>query len=230
MGNIIELAIEKGASIDQMERLIAMQERFEANQARKAYVQAMSDFKTEEMVITKDKDNKQYGSRYTSIGNLVNTVTPRLSKHGLSAEWSLDQTDGIRVGCTITHSLGHSGETKWMKVPPDTSGAKNPIQQIKSSLTYAKIATLELATGLASSEANLDDDGNGAGITGKGMDLEEFDRYVGLIENAATAEVLKTVYLAACGDARDVDDQKAINKFAEFKDKRWRELHPKAGK
>lgn len=221
MGNILELAIEKGASIDQMERLIAMQERFEANQARKAFVQAMADFKKEAIVIAKDKDNKQYGSKYTSMGELVNTVTPILGKHGISAEWSLDQTDGIRVGCFLTHALGHSGETKWMKVPQDSSGAKNPIQQIKSSITYARILTFEMACGLASKETNTDDDGNGAG---KGMDQEEFDRYMGLISEAPTLDALKSKYFAALQDANALKDTASARQFTDAKEKRKREL------
>lgn len=222
---ILQMAISQNADIDKLTKLMDLQERWQANEARKAFVQAMADFKKEPIVIAKDKDNKQYGSKYTSIGELVNTVTPFLAKHSLSAEWSLDQADGIRVGCTLTHALGHAGETKWMKVPQDTSGTKNPIQQIKSSVTYARILTFEMACGLASSEANLDDDGNGAaGKKGEEMDQGEFERLCGLIDNAGTRESLSTIYLAACKDAKELNDQGAINTFVKLKDKRWKEL------
>ncbi len=43
--SILQLAIEKGASIDQLEKLMALQERHEANESRKAYVAAMAAFK-----------------------------------------------------------------------------------------------------------------------------------------------------------------------------------------
>lgn len=218
---MLQLAVSKGADIDQLTKLMELSERFDANQARKAYVQAMADFKKEPIVITKDKKNNQYGSKYTSIGELVNTVTPVLGKHGLSAEWTLDQSEGIRVGCTLTHALGHSGETKWMKVPEDSSGAKNPIQKIKSSVTYARILTFEIACGLASSEANLDDDGNG---TGEEMDVAEFDRIVGLIENAPNVNSLKDIYLSALKSANAVGDQAAARSFAAAKDARYKEV------
>ena len=42
----------------------------------------------------------------------------------------------------------------------DTSGSKNAIQQIKSTITYLKSVTFESIIGLASTDANLDDDGN----------------------------------------------------------------------
>jgi len=220
---MVQLALEKGA-FDQIEKLMDLSDRFEANLARKAYVQAMADFKNEEIVITKDKKNAQYGSKYSSIGNLVNTVTPLLSKHGLSAEWTLDQSDGIRVGCMVTHALGHSGETKWMKVPLDTSGAKNPLQQLKSSITYAKICTYEMATGLASAEANLDDDGNASGKKSEaepeGMSQEDFDYHMQRIEAAQNKENLLVIFTAAYKAALALKDEGAMRQFGEAKEKR----------
>lgn len=222
---ILQMASMPNVDADKLMKLMELQERWDASQARKAYVQAMADFKNEAIVITRDKDNKQYGSKYTSIGNLMGTVTPLLSKHGLSANHQLDQSAGIRVGCTITHAFGHS-ETTWITVPLDTSGAKNPIQQIKSSITYGRIITFESACGLASKEGNLDDDGNGAGDKkGQEMDQGEFERLCGLIDNAGTKESLTSIYLAACKDAKELSDQGAINTFAKLKDKRWKELN-----
>ncbi len=162
---LLERAMERGASLEQMRELMALQERHEANEARKAFLKAEAAFKAENVVIVRDRENKQYNSQYTSLGNLVNTVTPFLSKHGLSASW--DQTqDGplITVICTLSHGLGHSKSTQFT-VPPDTAGAKNPIQQIKSAITYAKAVTFESVCGLASTDANHDDDGSAAGGT-----------------------------------------------------------------
>lgn len=227
---IMQMASMANVDADKLMKLMELQERWDANQARKAYVQAMADFKKEAIVITRDKENVQYSrgdkkAMYTSIGNLVGTVTPLLSKHGLSAGWNLDQSNGIRVGCAITHALGHS-ETTWISVPLDTSGAKNPLQQIKSSITYARVVSFEMACGLASVEGNLDDDGNSAGDKkGKEMDQGEFERLCGLIDNAGTKESLTSIYLAACKDAKELSDQGAINTFAKLKDKRWKDLH-----
>jgi hypothetical protein len=221
--SILQMAVSQDANIDKLEKLMDMSDRWEANIARKAYVQAMADFKTESIVIIKDKENKQYGSKYTSIGELVNTVTPLLAKHGLSAEWTLDQNTGIKVGCTITHALGHSGETKWMTVPEDSSGAKNPIQKIKSSVTYARILTFEMACGLASKEANLDDDGNGAG-KGKELDIDTFDRSISLIEAAESLSMLQVTFVEAYKAAQKLNDTAAMKQFTAAKDKRKAEL------
>jgi hypothetical protein len=220
--SILEIAVSQGADMEKLTKLMELQARWEAIQARKAYVQAMSEFKNEPIVITKDKENKQYGSWYSSIGNLVNTVTPFLSKHGLSAEWELDQSEGIRVGCKITHSLGHSGETKWMKVPPDTSGAKNPLQQIKSAVTYAKISTFEMATGLASTEGNLDDDGNDAGDKkpANRVAAELVAERLDWIENCRDLSELQRTFTNAYKMAQQVGDKEFEGRLIKAKDAR----------
>src|SRR6185312_13799452 len=88
---LLRIAVTQGADIDKLEKLMELQLRWDANEARRSFTEAMARFKAESIVIIKDKTNKQYDSRYPSIGNLVNTVTPFLSKHGLSASWDVEQ-------------------------------------------------------------------------------------------------------------------------------------------
>jgi hypothetical protein len=162
--DLVASAVDAGRSVEEIDKLIALAERMERRQAEQAFNAAKAAFAAENITITKDKANTQYGSMYTTIGNLVNTVRPFLGKHGLAADWKIDQSNGIEVTCILSHSMGHSNSVS-LKVPPDTSGAKNPLQQIKSSITYARSATFEAVCGLASTDdANLDDDGNGSGI------------------------------------------------------------------
>lgn len=162
--DLIRLAISSNTDLEKLEKLMILKERYEANEAKKAYVQAMANFKKNPPKVTKDKKNSQYKSMYTSLGNLVNTVNPELSKQGLSASWDIKQNGTIMVTCLMTHELGHS-ESASASAPADISGAKNAIQQIKSTITYLKAVTFEAITGLASTDANFDDDGNAVGVT-----------------------------------------------------------------
>lgn len=159
---MINAAVAKGANLEQLKGLLELQKDYEAMNAKKAFIKAMTAFKAEAPKVTKDKKNSQYNSRYTSLSNLVNTVNPVLSKHGLSASWDIAQNGIIKVTCAITHELGHR-ETASASAPADVSGVKNAIQQIKSTITYLKAVTFESICGLASTDANLDDDGTGAG-------------------------------------------------------------------
>lgn len=205
---MIRAAVTGGADLDKLEKLLTLQERWEANEAKKAYVQAMSDFKTNAPIVTKDKENKQYGSKYTTLANLVNTVNPELSKNGLSASWDIFQNGTIKVTCKLTHKLGHS-ETAEASAPADISGTKNAIQQIKSTITYLKAVTFESICGLASTDANLDDDGNTAGkevidekqlsvlmdyVTATNTDSVKFLKYLGI---ESLEEMPKSLYQKA---------------------------------
>jgi hypothetical protein len=160
---MLNSAIIRGDSIDKLERLMDLNDRWEKSQAKKAFIEAKAAFKAEAPAITKDKTNIQYRSRYASIGSVVNIVNEALSKHGLDADWQFDQSDGIKVTCKLTHIAGHS-ESVSLVGTPDTSGSKNPLQQIKSTLTYLKLATFEAVTGIATKDGNRDDDGNASGV------------------------------------------------------------------
>lgn len=163
---LLNIAVSKGTDLAQLEKLMDLQERWEKNEARKAYAEALAAFKANPPTVYKDKENKQYDSMYTTKGNLVNTINPELSKYGLSVRWDFDQIGGIKVTCILTHRAGHS-ESVSMSGPADDSGKKNPLQQIKSTVTYLEIATFEAVTGTASADGSADDDGNSSGETKK---------------------------------------------------------------
>lgn len=211
---MLNAAIERGDGIDKLERLMGLNDRWEAAQAKKAYSEAKAAFKTNVPAIIRDKENKQYKSHYVSIGNLVNTVNEALSKYGFDASWLYDQTDTtIKCTCTLKHVQGHS-ESVTLGGPPDVSGQKNPLQQIKSTTTYLRIATFEAVTGIATRDGNADDDGNGAGkaIDGNqlidkvqldelikladevGADKERFCKFVGV---ASFAEITQANFAKA---------------------------------
>jgi hypothetical protein len=161
-------AIQRHPDMDlvKLEKLMELAERWRAAEAKRAYVRAFALFKKNMPDVVKDMLNKQYGSDYSSLANLVNTTSRVLGEYGLHANWRPDQSDGIKITCVITHEDGHS-EDVWLKGPPDTSGQKNPLQQIKSTLTYLEGATFQAITGVVARSACADDDGNGAGKNAK---------------------------------------------------------------
>lgn len=168
---LIEMAISQNTGMEQLERLMALQERHEASAARRAYVQAMAAFKQDPIEIQKDRqvgytdrNGSFVGYRHATLANVTRTLVPALAKHGLSHSWSVSQDAGlIAVRCTLTHELGHS-ESIEIKAAPDASGKKNAIQQIASTITYLQRYTLLAITGTSTEEA--DDDGDGAGGNG----------------------------------------------------------------
>jgi len=157
---IMAKAVEAGADVAVIEQLLALQERYDANEAKKAYVAAMAGFKSEApAIINKDSQvdfSSQKGRthyKHATLGNIVSQITPILSKYELSLSWETDQAQGgnIRVTCHVTHSMGHR-ESVSLNGPPDDSGNKNRIQMIGSSVTYLQRYTMLAALGLATAE------------------------------------------------------------------------------
>ena len=157
--DLLRMAVEGGADVDKLEKLMELKMRWDANEAKKDYLAAMAKFKENPPVVMKDKENKQYGSRYASLESWLSAVLPELSKVGLTPRWDQSQPDGkIAVTCYLTHEGGHSESSK-MEGPPDRSGAKNELQQIKSTCTYLRIGTLESILGMSSGLFSINDDG-----------------------------------------------------------------------
>jgi hypothetical protein len=186
---IMQIALNKGIDISRIEKMLELQEKWEEREAKKAYFIARAEFNKCPLKIIKDKENSQFSkgdkkAMYTSLGNLLQTANPALGQHDLSASFDIKQDTGtIIVTCILSHKQGHS-EAVTLSALPDSSGgnAKNPIQQIKSTITYLKGATFEAVTGLAViDESNLDDDGNAAG------------KKKGIITEAQAAEIQKGI-------------------------------------
>jgi hypothetical protein len=164
---LLQIAVERGADLAYVEKLMELQERFQKNEARNAYNAAFAAFKAEAVKIIKNRSvtaGPLNGKKYAELHSVVNAVTPALSRHGLSASWQLtkDEKDWLEVTCTIKHAAGHS-ESVAMGGPPDTGGAKNKIQERASTISYLSRYTLKAITGLA--EQDDDDDGNGAPLS-----------------------------------------------------------------
>jgi hypothetical protein len=162
MPQVIQFALQNNAGVEQLEKMMQLQERYEANEAKKAYHVAMAAFKANPPKIDKDS-NVKYGQteyNHATLGNVTEKINKALSEHGLSAAWQTSQKDKmIAVTCKITHILGHSESTR-LEAGADTSGAKNSIQAIGSTVTYLQRYTILSLTGLATEE--MDDDGNGS--------------------------------------------------------------------
>lgn len=165
--SMIRLAVSGGADLDKLEKLLSLQIRYEENEAKKAYNEAMSKFKANPPKIVKDRlvhyeTTKGITSyKHATLGNITECISSELSKYGLSAAWTTNQNNNqISVTCKITHSKGHSEETL-LCAPADMSGSKNVIQAIGSTITYLERYTLLAMTGLATYDQ--DDDGVSAG-------------------------------------------------------------------
>jgi hypothetical protein len=214
---MLQMAVSQNADLDKLEKLMQLQERYEKNEARKAFTQALSDFKAVGITIGKDKHVKFGNTEYNhaTLGNICNILGAELSKYGLSYRWNTDQNEGkIKVTCVLMHVLGHS-ESVSLESGADSSGSKNSIQAIGSTVSYLQRYTLLAITGTATQEQ--DDDGEKFDIKDV-MDEGALCDYLAAIESADSKSAVAKVYLQAIEAASGLADQEAMNRLNAGKD------------
>lgn len=156
--DMIDRALASNANPDTLEKLLALQERWEANQARKAFDEAMASAKADfQPIITNRRvafESKKGGAgtnyKFEDLAQIERQIGPILSKHGLSYRYAVEAEPDqpVRVTCVVSHRDGHSERTS-LSAGRDQSGNKNSIQAIGSTVTYLQRYTLKAALGLA---------------------------------------------------------------------------------
>jgi len=195
---LIERAMTSGADMALIEKFADMQDRWDARNARKAFDEAIAAAKAEIPPIQRNAD-------FSAIAKVVD---PILSKHGLSYRFRTAQAERISVTCILSHKAGHFEETT-LAGPADTSGNKNAIQAIGSTLTYLQRYSLVQMLGLAASN---DDDGKSAGA-GECVTLEQVEELIALADEVGADKEAFCRYFKVDGFAdikiRDFDRAKA---------------------
>ena len=158
---MIQEAVRSNADPATVERLMDLALRWEAEQARKAFFAALSQFRGRVKAVTKGRRadfraKKESAGRvsyaYATLDAICAEIDPICNDLGLSYYWENKQDRAlICVTCTVCHTSGHT-ITSQMQASPDTSGTKNPLQSIGSALTYLKRYTLGLSLGIPISD------------------------------------------------------------------------------
>lgn len=162
---LISQAITAGASIDTMERLVALAKDVRIVQAREAWYAAMAEFQRQCPPIFKERTGKtqNYSYKYASIDDVLGVIQPVMGPLGLSVSWKTRFEPGAAVAnCRISHTLGHFEESGEVTIPiearEDGKGA-TPAQRVGIAMTYAQRYSLKAAAGVAPTDA---DDTDGA--------------------------------------------------------------------
>ncbi len=170
---IEQAATNANFDVDKLQKLLDVKTQWEATEARKAFVVAMTEFKENPPTITRDKHvnyttkaGPTVDYKHASLDQVSAAIGKALSEHEISHDWDIEQLDGgqIKVTCILTHSMGHSKRVS-MQSSADQTGGKNNIQAIASAVTYLQRYTLLSATGMAAQDQ--DDDGRTAEPDGK---------------------------------------------------------------
>ena len=208
-------AVQKGTDPAVIKALMDLAERYEANEARKAYVTALNEFKRNPPEIFKTK-SVSFGQGKTSykhatLDQVSGVIGAALSKVGISHRWETEQLEGgtIRVTCVLTHLQGHSERTP-LQASPDTSGSKNSIQAVGSTVTYLQRYTLLSATGMAVNDGT-DDDGRQGKKMADTIKADFLTAIEDCADEAAAAKLWQAIATAttAAGDVAAHDELRA---------------------
>lgn len=177
---MLNQAIAQGYGPETISQLMELAKDWDQWQARRAFYHAMSAFRANAPILRKDKTVKfrdgngnlvEYS--HVKLPTIVSAVSEVMAPLGLSFRWNTSQLEGgrIRVDCIIRHEDGYE-ESTGLEAGTDTSGKKNSIQGVGSTVRYLQRYTLEAMTGVVSDDPRVDDDGATGGdeIDGPGPD------------------------------------------------------------
>lgn len=202
-------------------QLLDVKERWDKEEARKAFIAAMALFKAAVPQVLKNKGVSIPGGavfKHAELATVCDAVVPTLSQFGFAHRWEVTQAERlITVTCLLSHERGHETRTT-LQGYPDDSGKKNAIQQVGSTVTYLERYTLMAATGLAAK--GMDNDGNVASGDEQGMTEKHIADFLSAIESASSEEALKVEFGKAWNAAEQVKDRKAQQKFKDARDTR----------
>ena len=158
---MISSIVQQGADPEALERVTAWAERMQANEARRAFAQAMTNFKA--ICPTVNRDRKGHTNTYATLVGIDETIRPALTQCQLSPSWRVlkNDKDWIEVECRVTHVMGHYEATSFGG-PPDIGPGRNVLQARASTVSYLERYTLKALLGIVDKDMPDNDGGDGA--------------------------------------------------------------------
>lgn len=172
MAVISRAASDPATDVDKLERLLGMYERITERQSKAAFAAALAELQPELPVVdergrieVREKDAKgqrtgavQQSTSYALWEDINEAIKPALAKHGFAIIFRIGSTDDGRIKVTgiLSHREGHQEETT-MLLMHDSTGSKNAVQAMGSSVSYGKRYTALALLNITS--RGQDDDG-----------------------------------------------------------------------
>lgn len=166
MALIERVARDPSVDIERMEALLNMHERVKGNNAKAAFVQAFANMQPELPEIDENGGIKDRSgnvqSTYALWEDINDAIKPVLKEFGFALSFRVKHTNSVvSVTGVLSHSGGHTEETT-LDLPTDTSGSKNAVQAIASSISYGKRYSAIMLLNITTRNDPSDDDGSKA--------------------------------------------------------------------
>lgn len=216
--SLIAQAITQHADVATMEKLMDLQDRWDAKQAKKAFDEAMGAFQSECPVIKKSTEGGRTNAgavvyRYATLEAIVSQTKALLQKHGFSyAIKTASTATEIKAICIVKHKLGHSEESDFAVPSGGGTSLMSAPQKVAAALTFAKRYAFCNAFGIMTGDAD-----NDANIGGTGSSAEKTDAAMKTLLEAlkkATHKELKELQTRMIKSDKYTEEQKQEYVFA----------------
>jgi hypothetical protein len=159
---LIAHAIDRGVTVETMEKLLAMRTQLKAEAAKEAFDTAMAEFQGECPIIKKDTNGGQTNSgkvayKYATLDSIVEQTKGLIKKYGFSYMIKAEtKENGVKATCIVKHRTGHS-EFSDMEVPLGTkTNVMSQSQVVAAAITFAKRYAFCNAFGIITGDDDTD--------------------------------------------------------------------------
>ena len=209
---MIKMAVEGKADLQQLKELLAIQKDWESNEARKVFTQSFASAQAKIASVIKTKVNPITHSKYADLGDIIVSASRVYTAEGFSVifyEGDTTVPDSIRVCADILHKAGHK-ETYHYDVPLDGTGLKGNANMTKihgksSSVSYGRRYLMCMVWNIPTQD---DNDGNNGAVeyitqeqgnkildmvTSTGSSLEKFLTYMSDEKKGLVVDSIETI-------------------------------------
>ncbi|WP_375663852.1 MULTISPECIES: ERF family protein [unclassified Bartonella] len=157
MERILNKALDSDVDMDRLERLLDLREQEIKRQERQNFVRDLSAVQMAYKNIEQNAINKHTNSKYATLDQYIDAVKDGLATYKFALFYRIkNQTEkNVTIEITLSHPSGNEISTEGT-FPIDSTGSKNSIQSLGSTLTYARRYLLGMLLNLASKEDDTD--------------------------------------------------------------------------
>ncbi|MGF7158129.1 ERF family protein [Bartonella heixiaziensis] len=157
MERILNKALENDVGIDRLQRLLDLRDQEIKRQNYQKFVRDLSAMQTECQDIEKNSTNTHTNSKYATLDQYIDAVKDALATYNfaLFSRIKSQTATNVTIEITLSHPSGNQISTEGT-FPIDSTGGKNSIQSVGSTLTYARRYLLGMLLNVASKEDDTD--------------------------------------------------------------------------
>lgn len=216
---LLQTAVAHGATVEQLERIMALRRELQGEYARNRFYDAMASLQSQLPEIPKTREVYDKGGklryRYADSAAIMRILRPLMRDHGFSVTVRTSQEDSsVTALVDVRHAEGHV-ETTTFTVPVDKEAYMSEPQKVASALTFARRYAVIDAFGIAT--ADEDDDANLSFEDGR-----KYGTYIDGLDGCKDVEELRNLtkqYVDSLRAKGDEHGRKIIMTFYESRKK-----------